>query len=111
MGIIKCLSQSASSQSRSQIDCFVEDVGTPCERIELDVVAADLSTGIGGVHQVEALNLVFAITQTCRKPIPDDLGAVVDDVDGNNGWDRRCVDDIVEIELLAWECDGAELEG
>jgi len=99
---------SASSKSCSQIDCLVEDIGTPCKRIELNVIVADLSTGIGGVQQVEALDRVFAIPQAFCNPIPDNLGAVVDDVDGINGWDWRCMDDIVEIELLAWECDGAE---
>jgi hypothetical protein len=48
-------------QSRGHIDCSVVDVRTPCERVELDVVVDDLSAGVGGIHQVEALHLISAL--------------------------------------------------
>lgn len=98
-------------QSRGHVDCSVVDVRTPCERVELDVVVDDLSAGVGCVHQVEALHLISALAEASGDPVPDNFGAVVDNVESGNGWDGWCVDHVLEIKLLAGKCDGAELEG
>jgi hypothetical protein len=96
-------------QSRGHVDCGVVDVGAPCQRVELNIVVLDLGAGVGGVHQIEALDVIGAKTKSNSLPVPDDLGAVVDDVQGDQGRDWWCVDDVVQVELLARECDGAEL--
>lgn len=86
------------------------DIGTPCQRVEFHVVVLDLSAGVGGVHQVEALHIVGGQAEANSLPVPDNLGAVMDDVEGDELWDGWCVDDVVEVKLLARECDSAELK-
>lgn len=114
MGIITCHpllpSQYAPLQSRGRVDCGVVDIGTPCQRVEFHEVVLDLSAGVGGVHQVETLHVVGGQAEANSLPVPDNLGAVVDDVERDDLWDGWCVDDVVEVKLLARECDRAELE-
>lgn len=96
-------------QSRGHVDCGVVDVGTPCQRVEFNVVVLDLSAGVGGVHQVEALDVVGGKTKSNSLPVPDNLGAVMDDVQRDQGRNRWCMDNVVQVKLLAGECDGTEL--
>ena len=86
------------------------DIGAPCKRVKFHLVVDDLGTCIGGGHQVEALNFISGCAEACRNPVPDDLGAIMDNIKGGNSWDCWGVDNALEVYLLARECNSAELE-
>ena len=86
------------------------DVGTPCQRVELDLVVDDLGAGVDGGEVVEALDLILFGAEANSNPVPNDLGAIVDDGKGVNGGDGWCIDNALQVCLLAGECDGTELE-
>lgn len=102
--------RSVCLQRCAHVDCGIVDVGTPRQRVELDLVVDNLRSSIGRGHQVEALHLVSTDAEASGNPVPHDLGAVVDDVEGGDARDRWCVDNILKIKLFAGECDGAELD-
>lgn len=112
MGIISCVPPRpvTTLQSCGHVDCSVVDVGSPCERVELNLVVDDLSASVGGVHQIEAFDFVSASAKASGDPVPDDLRAVVDNVEGGNSWNGWRVHNALEVCLLASESDSAELD-
>jgi len=112
VGIISCVPPRpvTTLQSCGHVDCSVVDVGSPCERVELNLVVDDLSASVGGVHQIEAFDFVSASAKASGDPVPDDLRAVVNNVEGGNSWNGWGVHNALEVCLLASESDSAERE-
>ena len=86
------------------------NVDGPGNAVELEMCGEDLAKLRDG-EQVEALNLVDPLANGSEAPVPDDLVAVVDDIESGNVRDGRSCQNRGNIRCLGGERADAELGG
>ena len=86
-------------------------VVAPGDAVELDLVVEDLGASGGRVDQVDALDFARGswVAEPGGDPVPNNGGAVEEDIEGLHSGDGWCVHHVVDVHLLASEGYRAEL--
>lgn len=90
------------------------DVLSPSQAVELNVLLNNRLSGarVVNLDQDEAVDTVGSgwATNSDKLPLPEDMGAVVEDSERVDYWDGWCGEGVVDVCCAIWFDEGSELE-